>query len=259
MKKTTLLLSAFLVSATVFGQSFTTGVMNFAANYNVQIDVNASTNIVTMTMNGPSDRYFAIGFGVTNMGTSGSDCVMYLGTAGTGLNVLSDRSFNGSNTIPSLDSGAQDWNVVSNTVMGTTRTIVATRARATAGDYAFPTTALSAVNFAWAVKGTADYVLAYHGSTRGALQANFTLGNSKFETDSFSMYPNPAKDQLSFQFPTYINKGTIKIYDALGRVVNLQEISATDMKVQLQNFATGTYLVVVRTDFGNSTQTLLVQ
>ena len=257
MKKITFLAILLLTTNAFFAQTYSTGPMIFDALYSAQIDVNSTTNVVTMTLNGPSDRYFGIGFGVINMNVAGSDCVIYTGNTGTGTTILSDRSFNGNTSTPSVDA-SQDWNVTSNTVSGTTRTIVATRARVSAGDYTFPATATAGINFAWSYKSSADYGLQYHGGTRGAVQASFTLGNEKFEQESFKMFPNPATASVSLQFPEYISKGTVKIYDNLGRVVKTSEINSIDLNISTQDLSTGNYLVVVRTEYGNSTKNLLI-
>ena len=259
MKKITFLAILLLTANAFFAQTYSTGTMVFDAIYNAKIDVNSNTNIVKLTLNGPSDRYFAIGFGVANMLINGSDCVMYLGADGIGTSVLSDRTFNGNSTIPSEDAGAQDWNVTTNSVVGSTRTIIATRARVSVEDYTFPATATPDIKFAWSYKSSADYVLAYHGSTRGAIIGGLTLGNAKFEQESFKLFPNPATTSVSFQFPEYISKGTVKIYDNLGRVVKTSEISSIELNINTQDLSTGNYLVVVRTEYGNSTKNLLIE
>jgi hypothetical protein len=258
MKKITLPLFTFLLSIVAFGQNYTTGTVNLTTNYNAKVDVDVATNVVTLTLNGPSDRYFGLGFGVTNM-QSGNDCVMYTGVAGTGLNILSDRTFGGNST-PSVDSGTntQSWNVTTNSVAGNTRTIIATRPRVSTGDFTFPTTAGS-INFAWAHSGSASYNLSYHGGNRGGTSGQFTLGAENFKFESFTMYPNPSKNNVNIDLPSQIENGIVKIYDSLGRVVKNKSISKTDNQIATEDLTTGAYMVVVRTEYGNSTKTLLIE
>ena len=133
------LLGLFFTTA-FFAQTYSTGVMQFSSdaglNYGAQIDVNATSNVVTLTLVGPSDRYLGIGFDTVNMLTAGKDCLIFNGTS------LTDRSFNGNTGTPALD-GVQDWTITSNTINFGVRTLIATRARvATAtNDFTFPAAA----------------------------------------------------------------------------------------------------------------------
>jgi hypothetical protein len=258
MKKITLSLFTFLVSSAIFGQTYTTGMLTLDAAYSAKIDVDSNSNIVTITLNAPSDRYFGLGFGVLNMLTNGSDCVIFTGTEGTGLNILSDRTFNGNTSTPSIDSGGQSWNVLTNSVSGGTRTLVATRPRVSSGDFTFPTTAGS-LDLAWSRNSNAGYALNYHGGTRAGINVGYNLSNDSFNVSDFTIYPNPAKGFTNINLPTNLDAGTVKIYDNLGRVVINQEISVTANQIQTSNLTTGSYLVVLRTEYGNATKTLLVE
>jgi hypothetical protein len=259
MKKITLNLFALLVFSTMFSQSYTTGTVTLDGSYNAKIDVNATTNIVTLTLNGPSDRYFALGFGVLDMINNG-DCVIYVGAAGTGLNVLTDRTFNNNTSTPSLDSGSntQSWNVTSNSVSGATRTIIATRPRVSTGDFTFPTTAGS-LNLAWSYSANASYNLVYHSGNRAGITVNYTLSADSFNLEDFKIYPNPAKSFTIIELPANVNSGLVKIYDTLGRVVKNEEISSNQTEINISELKTGTYMVVIRTDYGNATKSLLIE
>ncbi|MBC7440174.1 MAG: T9SS type A sorting domain-containing protein [Flavobacterium sp.] len=260
MKKITLTLFTFLLTLTLFGQNYTTGTLNLTTNYTAKVDVNVTTNIVTLTLNGPSDRYFGFGFGVLNMLTNGSDCVIYTGIAGTGMNILSDRTFNGNTSTPSVDSGTntQSWNVTTNSVSGNTRTLIATRPRVSTGDFTFPTTAGS-INFAWSHANSAGYNLVYHGGNRAGITVPYTLGAENFKFETFTMYPNPSKNIVNIDLPNQIESGIVKIYDSLGRIVKNKTVSKTDNQIITEDFATGAYMVVVRTEYGNSTKILLIE
>lgn len=257
MKKITLSLFTLIFASTMFGQTYSTGTLTLDASYNAKIDVNATTNIVTLTLNAPNGSYFGLGFGVLNMLTNGSDCVIFTGTEGTGLNILSDRTFNGNTSTPSVDTGGQSWTVTTNSVSGPTRTIVATRPRVSTGDFTFPTTAGS-LNLAWS-RSTSGYTLNYHGGTRAGVTVNYTLANDSFKVEDFKIYPNPAKGFTNIELPTNLDSGVVKIYDALGRVVKNQTITTTDNEINTSDLTTGSYLLVLRTEFGNATKTLLVQ
>ena len=260
MKNFTLTFCGLLLSGALFAQTYSTGPMPFSTDpgleYGAQIDVNSASNIVTLTLVGPSDRYLGVGFGVPTMINLG-DCVIYTGVAGTGLNVLSDRRFNNNTSTPSVDT-AQDWNVISNSISGTVRTLVATRARVSTGDYEFPATA-GALQLNWSRGDSNGFALQYHGGARGGYAANLTLGNNEFETKSFKIYPNPAKGFFTIEMPENIVNGELKMYDTLGRVVKNQKISELNTQIALTDLQTGTYLVTIRTEAGNSTKQLVVE
>lgn len=254
MKKTTLLLLTLFSFTASFAQTYSTGVVDLTTGYTVKIDVEST--LVTLTMEGPSAGYLGLGFDVENMLNNG-DCIIYAGAAGTGANVLTDRRFNNNTSTPSLDSGtgSQNWTVTSNTVSGSTRTLVATRARVSAGDFTFPFNA-GPLTLAWSFGSSNSLV--YHGGNRGSVVANATLGANEFEVASFIMYPNPAQGIVSITLPNGVNEGTVKIYDILGKVVVNKTINTNNQSVDISNLVSGSYMVVLRTDYGNATKTLLV-
>lgn len=122
-----------------------------------------TTTDITVTVQGPSDRYLAFGFG-TGM-ASGNDAIIW-STLGTGAAPLQlrDHQMIGQGVEPSVDA-QQDWTVVSNTVSGTNRTIVATRALNTGdpNDVVFNFSA-SSQNLFWAKGPGATNQLQYHGA-----------------------------------------------------------------------------------------------
>lgn len=256
MKKITLSLFTLLCTSAFFGQTYSTGTLaltsNGGTNLNFSAKIDVTSSLVTLTLIGPSTGWLAIGFDNTTMADSG-DVVMFNGTA------LSDRHFNGFAAAPVVDS-QQDWTVVSNTVSSGVRTVVGTRARNTgdANDYAFSASAQS-LNLVYARK-VSDFTISYHGSDScGTRLSSFTLGNDEFKIDSFKIFPNPAKGFADIELPANIESGIVKIYDVLGRVVKNQAISATDRTINTSEFTTGSYMVVLRTDYGNATKTLIIE
>lgn len=251
MKKITLSLITLLFVSTVFGQTYSTGTIDFTTGYSGKIDV--TSTLVTLTLVGPSTGYLAIAFDAVQMDDIGKDVVLFDGTN------LTDRTFNGQGVVPPLDI-TQNWTVTSNTIASGVRTVIGTRARSTgdASDYVFSTSA-QPINIVWARK-LSNFTINYHGGGNcGATVANFTLGNVNFNIDSFKIYPNPAKGFTNIELPTNVDSGSVKIYDALGRVVKNQEITATQNEISTSDLNTGTYMVVLRTDYGNATKSLVVE
>lgn len=186
MKKT--LLAAIVALATttgVFAQSKTTGTVTLTTGMTVKLDLNNDTSTATLTLTGPQDRWIALQFGsFTNSGgmATGQDLVYYNGTT------LIDAHQNGVGSTPSTDTN--DWTVTSNTVTGSTRTIVATRAFAGGtGDYTFVYNNAD-IDFAWAKSSSASYTLANHGSGNRGYKIN----------QSFSCMPPDAPTAVAQSF-----------------------------------------------------------
>lgn len=256
MKKITLSLIGLFFTSGMIAQTYTTGTMALLSNggtdlsFSAKIDVTATT--VTLTLVGPSTGWLAIGFDNTSMADSG-DVVLFDGTT------LSDRNFQGFAVEPSVDA-RQDWTVTSNTVSGGLRTVIGTRARSTgdANDYTFSASA-QALNLVYARK-VANFAIGYHGSNScGTTVSNLTLGTDEFNLDSFKVFPNPAKGFTNIELPSNIEAGLVKIYDALGRLVKSESVSATENKINTSELTSGSYMVVLRTDYGNATKTLIIE
>ncbi|WP_341907268.1 Ig-like domain-containing protein [Fluviicola taffensis] len=122
---------------------------------------------ITVTVQGPSDRFLAFGFG-TGMAT-GNDAIIW-STLGTGAAPLQlrDHRMIGQGNEPTVDA-QQDWTVVSNNVSGGNRTIVASRALSTgdANDVTF-NFAATTQNLFWAKGPSATNQLQYHGASNRA-------------------------------------------------------------------------------------------
>ena len=171
MKKISLFLF-LVVSLSVFSQTYTTGTVTLTSTaglaMSIKLDVGAN---VTMTLTGPSARWFAVGFNASSM-AAGTD-VAAVHTAGTLTNF--DANLTGYSA-PATDA-QQNWIITSNTVTSGVRTVIATRALNTgdANDYTF-TAAPGSISLIWARASSNTFTYAYHGNTnRGISSATFTL------------------------------------------------------------------------------------
>lgn len=255
MKKTLFTLLAMYISNAFFGQTFSTGTITLFPEYSVKIDV--TSTLVKLTQVMPSDRWYSLAFN-NGGGMIAGDIVAYINTAN-----LSDRQLVGY-VVPSVDA-VQSWTTISDviSVSGTTRTVVSTRALNTgeSGDYVFSATAGS-INLACSRSASASFILGPHGGGANAVVTAtyaITLGNNEFEKQSFKLFPNPAKGFAFIEMPEITTNGELKMYDALGRVVKKQTISEISTKLNISDLLTGTYIVVVRTDYGNSTKQLVIE
>lgn len=257
MKNVIIILLFSFNFATVSGQTFSTGTITFPSplnEYSVKIDV--SPTLVTLTQIMPSNRWYSLAFNNGGSMEGPADIVAFINTTN-----ISDRTLAGFQ-VPPADE-VQSWTTISNTVVGSTRTVVSTRVLNTGepDDYVFSASAGS-INLACSRASSASFSLGPHGGTANAVTtASYavTLANSEFVLDDFKMYPNPAKASTTIELPSNIDKAVVKIYDNLGRVVKNQSITNSDNKVITSDLTTGSYLVVVRTDYGNATKTLIIE
>ena len=147
-----------LTTTTVLAQILTGSVTNLGnENIDLTVLVDVANNSVTLTMEGPSNKWFGVGFGSSNM--SGA----YTLHASGATFQMNERSHggNGSGTILP-NSGA----VTSDVTAGGRRTVVFTRSRVglTGNYYTFPSTAGS-IPVIWANGNSLSY--GYHSSNRG--------------------------------------------------------------------------------------------
>ena len=237
MKKTLLIL--FLItSSSLFAQSFSTGTQSFLNGLlTANINIDADTDITTLTLTGPSNAWFAIGLGNLDMG--GTDVFRTNGST------IAD-AYSSGNALPAQDA-SQDWTLVSNTVSGSNRTIVATRANNTgdSDDHIFSASAGS-LSVIYAKGSSTSY--AYHGGNRGFTTLSVTLGIPENKLLSFEMYPNPASDVLTVQLPTGTEKAEVSVFDYTGRLVSSKTISSNDSTLDVQNISKGIYIIRVATN-----------
>ena len=251
MKKTTLIIMIFM-SYFGFAQNTTTGVVQFTSNFSVQFDVNASTDIVTMTMVGPSNVWLGVALNISSgnsMGSGGEDVIIYDGAG------LSDRYMTGYQSTPHFDTN--DWTVLSETVVSGVITIVATRDRDTgnANDFTFPTTNGAGLPMLWAI-GNHIYVSS-HGS-KGAVMSS--LGISEIDSASeFNLYPNPVKNELTVEFPAAVAQATISVYSILGILVYESKMDQWNSKINTSDWNSGVYLMNVSSANFSQTKRIIKQ
>ena len=233
MKKTLLIL-LLITSTSLFAQSFSTGTQTLSSGLTTSINIDNDTGTTTLMLAGPSDKWFGIGFGNSNM--NGTDILMTNGSS-----TLRD-AYSTSNGLPQAED-SQDWTLEVNSVVNGTRTIVASRANNTgdSNDYVFNASAGS-LTVIWAIGSSTTY--AYH-SIRGATALSVSLGISENNLLSFEMYPNPVSDVLNIQLPTGSEKAEVSVFDYTGRLVSSKTISSNDTAIDVQKISKGIYMIRV--------------
>lgn len=160
-----------LLSGLVQAQSYTTGVVTLSNTsglaMTVKIDV---ADQVTLTVTGPTTRWYTIGFNATTM-TNGTDIFFSHKVAPL---TTPDAYLTGFSA-PVIDN-TQNWTIVSDNNVGTIRTIVATRVLNTGDIHDFAFAAQTGnLNVIWARGSTNTFNANDHGSNHmGSATLNFT-------------------------------------------------------------------------------------
>lgn len=240
MKK--LLLTIALISAGAFctAQVKSTGTVSLGSSMTLKLDLDASTSTVTYTITGPSNKWFAIGLNATTMSTNNPIDVVMFGTS------LLDRYLAGGHNAPTADT-TNNLTLASNTVSGSTRTIVVTRPFSTGDDkdYTF-TSSLNSLNVLWAV-GSGTTVTQQHAS-RGTATITFTLGNEDFSLEnSLAIYPVPASAVITISNPKGLAIDSVRIFDINGRAVRelAKPAMANDVVTDISTLGAGLYFVEI--------------
>jgi len=62
---------------------------------------------------------------------------------------------------------------------------------------------------------------------------------------TFSLFPNPAVDQLNVQLSSFSVGSDLLVYDAIGKIVHKEQVLSTRMTISLSNFNSGNYMLKV--------------
>ncbi|MDC8098472.1 T9SS type A sorting domain-containing protein [Chryseobacterium rhizosphaerae] len=231
MKK--LLLTLSMALANFAWAQFSSGTVTLPATA-MTVKLDTTPTGATITVTGDSSSMLGIGFGSVGM-AAGSDGFIYNSSSNR------DYTFPGPMMPPTIDS-SQDWTQTSNTVSGSIRTVVATRSLSgSAEDFAIANAA-GAINIFYARKtGTG---IGYHDAGRGYATLTMTASNlstseAAAESKKVSLYPNPAKETISFK--NFDRIKSIDIYEAAGRKIksvqpNKETISIEDLKSGIYYF-----------------------
>ncbi|GAB3724471.1 T9SS type A sorting domain-containing protein [Flavobacterium koreense] len=254
MKKITILLFALVFGVKGFSQSKSTPIINLTSNMTAQFTLNNSTSKVTLVLTGPSDRWFALGLGVTSgFSMSDGDVVVYSTS-------LTDRNYVGFSA-PATDA-SQDWTTVSNNVASGVRTLTLERAltNADANDLQLPYASTSSIDLAWARSASATTTLASHGTgNRGFATGSFTiLGKEDFSLNATSIFPNPSSGEFSIKTKTNLSK--VNVYSQTGALVKTIEVTdeSNEVELKVSGLQSGVYFLELQNDSEKSWKKVIV-
>jgi hypothetical protein len=244
--KFTLLL--YLICLGVFAQQKSIGPIALTTNMNATITLDNGTSMVTLSLSGPNDRWFALQFGSFSGGMeAGADLVYWNNVT------LVDARHNGVGVTPT-DDAINNWVLVSNTnnlpSVGL-RTLIYKRPFNTgdANDFTF-NFADTTLDLAWARFSSPSFVLSYHGMTnRGVLLDNsYVLGLNDFSLANSILYPNPTNG--NFIISTKKDIEQISVYNITGTLIKTiaVENNIKEVEVDVSGLLNGIYFLELKND-----------
>ncbi len=246
MKRKLQLFGLLLASNFGFAQ-FTTGTVALTSGYSAKIDTDATT--VTLTLIGSSTAWLGIGFGGSGM-SSATDMFIWNSSANR------DYTPSGGQSTPSADA-SQSWTIVSDNVLSGVRTVVATRALVSAGDYTFANNNTS-IPVIWALGGSTT--LSQHSSRGVAGSLTRTpLGVEDFSLSATTVYPNPSNGSFTISAKTTIEK--VDVYTQTGAFVKSINIKADNQnaEIKIDGLATGVYLLEIQNSTEKSWKKVVIE
>lgn len=248
---TTLISGLALTAATsAFAQSGevrTSGQVSLINDLSVELSLDEEN--VTVTLTGPSDRWFAIGFNALGM-MPGTDVIFYAdGADGTGPY---DAHLVGQNA--PVEDDSQDWEILENNADGNFRTVVATRPLDTgdSDDYVFDFEAPT-LTIIYAHGTSASTGLAFHGGNRGSevleFESTVSATNGSSLAERFTLFPNPAVNEINFAVNGSIALETIRIFDINARQIKAIRTGLTGERVSISvdDLPSGVYFAEINT------------
>lgn len=250
MKKASLLIALLATMQLTFAQQRETALTTIGS-MKVKINLDQATSLATITLMGPSTKWFSIGLSTSSMATNKD--VITFGTS------LLDQHFTSNGHVAPTTDTTNDLTLVSNTVSGTTRTVVMTRPFNTGDtkDYTF-TYAMTSLGIVWGV-GPSTTVTAEH-STFGTKTLTFAdvLANNTFEIKDIAVTPNPSSGIFNISKNDQVEIKTIRVFDANAKLI--REISTFDSNnpsVDLTDLTRGLYFMEISNDTDSTVKKII--
>jgi len=263
-----ILIFGFLIFTCSFhAQIKSSGLIVIDSYMSFQLDLDTQNSKVNLTLSGPSDRWFALGFNSANMGTQTIDVDCVVMTSATNLTdcYIQHRS------TPQADV-INNWTLTENTVANSIRTIKASRDFVSSDNTDFNfTSALTTLDLIWAYSYYPDtYVLIGGGHGDGGNRGNVSITFSNLESNQnhftsydLIMYPNPVKEELTL-VPNGISFPEIEItlYNATYQMVFNKLFSTSkskEIKIPVTNLPDGIYYLKSKIDSFESFKKIIVK
>jgi len=80
----------------------------------------------------------------------------------------------------------------------------------------------------------------------GIGNADITLSNSEFQKKHYTIFPNPASDQINLSFPSFLNNVNVKIISVTGQTVYQKaNLSGDNLSLNVSDLANGIYIIQI--------------
>jgi len=244
MKTQLFTLLALMVLLPSFAQ-FTTGTVTLTGTMSIKIDTDATK--ATLTLTGPSTTSLAIGFGGLSMGAVTD---MFVWSAS------SNRDYTSSGQSTPLPDAVQSWTVVSDNVVSSIRTVVATRALTSSGDYTFVNSSAT-IPIIYSLNGSTTF--GQHGTKGSQNLTRTALGVEDFSLNTAAIYPNPSNGNFKIEAKSPLTK--LSVYTQSGTFVKtiVFEGNSNTEDVNLKNLATGVYFIELQSDSDKAWKKIIIQ
>lgn len=194
----------------------------------VAAEMNQTASTITMTMKGPDDRWFGVGFGVAMIG---GDALIYTDGRQGAMHALGvwDYDLNAQQTSGVDKDNTQNWTIISNTTSGGVRTISASRLLNN-GDPIDDVLSYNDINLnlIWAKGAVPGNTMSYHGSNRGVVSIPWALPDTTAPQLANPAF-QPLDDQIDVSLSTnltvffdenvFAGTGPIDLYESAGNVL----------------------------------------
>jgi hypothetical protein len=244
---------ALLVGINVsMAQTKSSGTVSLGGLMTLKIDKNSTTSTVTLTLTGPDNKWFGIGFNAFGAMANGTDCLYYSSS-------LVDSVITGQGA-PTTDA-TNEWNISSNTVSGTTRTLVLTRGFVGGtGDYSFVYND-NTLNVIWAY-GSGLGMSPHSVAARGSSSLGFTLGVEDFTSlEKINIAPNPSNGIVTLTKNNQTTISKVTVFDINGKVVKFvdSELSIDAIQINLSDFSKGVYFLEISNEMDKVVRKIVIE
>jgi PKD repeat protein len=128
-------------------------------------------------------------------------------------------------------------------------------------------TGVSGSDFNPSLAGIGTHIISYEysdangcmNSSTSPIMVGECLGLSLIESSDYLIYPNPTSDKLIIECKCDFADAEVLIFDATGRLVHKKSVVADPTELDLSEWATGTYRVVLKSDKGIFTTQIIKQ
>jgi hypothetical protein len=256
-KKITLLF--ILIAGFANAQLKSTGNVALGTNMTANLTLNNANSLVTLTLVGPNDRWFALAFGSFTSGMAAGNDLVYWNNV-----TLVDAKQDGGGSFP-IDDATNNWTLVTNTNNSPAagqRTLVYTRPFSTgdSNDYTFDF-ANNTLDLALAKHQTASFTMANHGSSNRVVVLNnsMTLGIEDFSLNSSTVYPNPSNGNFTITTKTFLK--SVDVYNISGALIKSYKVDDTSENVELNitDLQSGVYLLELKNDTDKTWKKVIIE